>query len=240
MFASYVIFAQAPANAPAFEVASIKLNHSGTNGIGGSGVCSSGGKVSVRNIPLNLIIEQAYGIKEFQLLARPGWLTSERFDIDARPGSRVGYDDCKRMLQSLLAERFKLALHPETRQLPIYKLVVGRNGPKLHKVDADAPLGIKTFDTNKGQLITRGTSMPQLAGMLAMTGELENLVVDGTGLDGYYEFTLEWAPSSVPAEVSPGPSLFTALQEQLGLKLEATKGPVETLVIDHVERPSEN
>jgi uncharacterized protein (TIGR03435 family) len=103
-------------------------------------------------------------------------------------------------------------------------------------VDAGAPLGIKTFDTIKGQLSTRGTSMQQLVGMLAMTGELDNLVVDGTGLDGYYEFTLEWTPPGREADAASGPSLFAALEEQLGLKLEPGKGPVEVLVIDHIER----
>jgi len=225
---------------PAFEVVSIKPNKSGSNAIGGSGVCSSRGGVSVRNISLGSLIEQAYGIKEFQLLGRPNWLGSERFDIEAKPGSRIGPDDCKLMVQSFLADRCKLMLHSETRQLPIYKLAAGRNGPKLHKVDADAPLGAKVFDTSRGQLITRGTSMSQLAAMLAITGELENLVVEGTGLDGYYEFSLEWTPSILAADAAPGPSLFTALQEQLGLKLEAGKGPVSVLVIDHVEKPSEN
>lgn len=199
-------------------------------------------KSLVRNIPLNLIIEPAYEVKEFQLLGRPAWLTSERFDIEARPGSPVKSDECKMMLQTLLADRFKLALHRETRQMPVYKLVVGKSGPKLHKVDADAPLGIKTFSTSKAELITRGSSMQQLAGMLAITGELENLVVDGTGLDGNYEFTLQWTPASQAADAAtPGPSLSTALQEQLGLKLEAGKGPVEVLMIDRIERkPTEN
>jgi uncharacterized protein (TIGR03435 family) len=225
---------------PEFEVASIKPNKSGSNAIGGSGVCSSGGRVSVKNISLDSLIEQAYGIKEFQLLARPNWLASERFDIEAKSGSRNGHDDCKLMVQALLADRCKLLLHAETRQLPVYKLVEGRSGPKLHKVAADAPLGAKIFDISRGQLITRGTSMSQLAEMLAMTGELENLVVDGTGLEGYYEFALEWTPSALAADATPGPSLFTALQEQLGLKLESQKGPVEIFVIDHVEKPSQN
>jgi uncharacterized protein (TIGR03435 family) len=120
----------------------------------------------------------------------------------------------------------------------VYKLIVGKNGPKLQKVNADAPLGIEQFNSVTGQLITKGISMPQLAGMLAAIGELENLVVDDTGLDGYYKFKLEW--SSGNASANAGPSLFAALQEQLGLKLEATKGPVDVLVIDHVERPSAN
>lgn len=145
------------------------------------------------------------------------------------------------MLRTLLAERFKLALHTETKQLPIYKLVVAKNGPRLHKAPPGAPVGVKTFNSILGQLITSGTSMPQLAGMLMSTGELENLVVDGTRLDGYYEFTLEWTPESRSADSTPGPSLFLALQERLGLKLESGRGPVQVLVIDQIEKvPTEN
>jgi uncharacterized protein (TIGR03435 family) len=120
--------------------------------------------------------------------------------------------------------------------MPVYRLVVAKNGPRLHKVAPDAPLGTKTFNTVTGQLVTRGSSIPELAAMLASTGELENKVVDATGLAGYYEFSLEWKPENAAAEGTQGPSLFLALQEQLGLKLEATKGPVPVSIIDHIEK----
>ena len=234
----WALSGQTPAVAPAFEVAVVRPNRSGRNGIGGRGVCISGGRVMVSNIPLSLILEQVYDVKEFQLAGRPSWLTTERFDIEAKAGAPVAYERCQQMMQTLLADRFGLALHRETRQLPIYRLVLARNGPKgLHKPDAGAPLGIKTFLTgSKGQIDTWAISMAQLAGMLARTGELENMVVDGTGLDGNYQFTLEWSHDSGAADATAGPSLFVALQEQLGLKLEATKGPVEVLVIDHIEK----
>jgi uncharacterized protein (TIGR03435 family) len=243
VFSAYAAFGQSPPKMGAFEVASIKPNRSGNNAIGNLSICpdSDRGRVRVNNASLDLIIERAYGLKEYQLLGQPGWLTSERFDIAAKPQSPVGYKECQLMLQTLLAERFKLAIHSETRQLSVYKLVVAKNGPRVHKVDVDPHIGVKTFSTSVAQLVTTGSSMSQLAGMLASTPELDNLVVDRTGLDGYYEFTLEWTPESRSADGTPGPSLFLALQEQLGLKVEAGKGPVQVFVIDRIEKvPSEN
>jgi uncharacterized protein (TIGR03435 family) len=140
------------------------------------------------------------------------------------------------MLQTLLAERFKLVLHRETRQMPVYRLLVARNGPKLQKVSGDGPLHVEMFSTPEGKLRVRSSNMAQLAGMLAMTGQLDNLVIDDTGLEGYYEFSLEWTPDILAADGAPGPSLFAALQEQLGLRLQAGKGPVEVLVIDQIQR----
>src|SRR5579871_4795810 len=193
VFTTCMIFGQTPTPTPSFEAASIRPNHSGSNAIGG-GVCSRGGRVSVKNITLDLIIEQAYGIQDFQLLSRPSWLSSDRFDIEAKPESRVGFQDCNLMLRSLLADRSTLALHRETRQMRVYKLIVGKNGPKLQKVNTDAPLGIEQFNSVTGQLITKGISMSQLAEMLGAMGELEKLIVDDTGLDGYYKFKVEWSP----------------------------------------------
>jgi uncharacterized protein (TIGR03435 family) len=222
--------------AQSFDVASVKPNTTGGNGIGGRGICFAGGGVSVRNMPLSLVIEQAFEIREPQIIGRPAWLNSDRFDIEAKPESRVARDQCQAMLRQLLADRFQLVTHRETRQLPVYRLLVARNGPKLRKVDPGAPLGIRQFSNSTGLIDTRGTSMPQLAGMLAMTGEVENLVQDGTGLEGYFEFVLKWSPPGAAAEFATGPTLFTALQEQLGLRLEAGKGNVEVLVIDRIQK----
>src|SRR5579872_2354837 len=124
IFTSYMVFGQVPAPAPVFEAASIRPNHSGGNAIGG-GVCLRGGRVSVKNITLDSIIEQAYDIQDFQLLSRPSWLSSNRYDIEAKPESRVGNDDCKLMLRSLLVDRSRFSVHRETRQMRVYKLLVG-------------------------------------------------------------------------------------------------------------------
>jgi uncharacterized protein (TIGR03435 family) len=183
-----------------------------------------------------MIITEAYGLKGFELVGQPAWLSSERFDFEAKPATPVPRDECLLMVRQLLAERFKLAVHREVRQLPVYRLVVAKNGPKIRKVSSDAPLGIFNFNPMDGQLSTRGTSMAQLAVMLAGTVEVENQVIDATGLEGYYQFAIEWAPGPAIPDANPRPSLFTALQEQLGLRLEAGKGDVDVLVIDSVQK----
>ena len=133
------------------------------------------------------------------------------------------------MLQTLLADRFALAIHRETRQLPVYSLVIAKSGSKLQQGDAASP----NFSTGTTSL--RGTmDTAALAGHLTAT--LERTVIDNTGLKGTWEFSLTW----VPEDQTDGPSIFTAVQEQIGLRLESTKGPVQVLVIDSAERPSEN
>lgn len=173
----------------------------------------------------------------------------------------------QRMLQALLAERFKLLAHRETKELPVYALVVAKNGPKFEEAKPGDryPDGIKAPDgrpgagmmfTNRGQVTGQGLPIANLVRQLSL--ELGRTVVDTTGLTGTYDFTLKWTPDEsqgrmfkraeggqqrtdpAPSSESSGPSIFTALQEQLGLKLEAQKGPVEILVIDYVERPTAN
>ena len=167
---------------------------------------------------------------------RPGWLDSDRFDIEARPAAPVAYEICVQMVQSLLADRFGLRIHRETRQLPIFTLLVATNGHKLNKMPDDAPNGAEIMETNNGRIVTKGSTMAQLVSLLAMTGELENFVRDGTGLDGQYRFTLEWMPERLAAQGTVGPTLFTALQERLGLRLQTGRGPVNVVVIDRIDR----
>ncbi len=237
--APYWLFGQSPARAPAFDVAAIKPNRSPQSTMGG-GLCY-GGITSITNYSLSEIVQQIYDVRKFQIVVRPSWFGSEKFDIRARSESRVNYQQCVLMMQALLTERFGLRLHRETRQMSVFRLVIAKGGAKLRKIPDGAPIGVKTFNTNTGRLDTRGSSMQQLARMLAVTGELESLVIDATGLDGAYEFTLEWTPPSIPPDASQLPGLLTALQQQLGLKLESGKGPVEVLVIDHVQKkPTEN
>jgi uncharacterized protein (TIGR03435 family) len=216
------------AQTPAFEVASIKPNRSGG---GVSSIRGSTGRITMENVSLMKVTLRAYGIPDDReyALAGPDWLTSERFDIQASFPADTPPEKVRPMVQALLAERFRLALHRETRQLPIYVLVVGKNGPKIHAVE-------------DGQERTRGTSghfeatkitMQRFADLAA--NFLGREVVNETGLRGVFDFTLEWSPDEMkPGLESSGASLFTALQEQLGLKLEARKGPVEVLVVDHI------
>jgi uncharacterized protein (TIGR03435 family) len=258
-----------------FEVASIKPNHSATMNIS---IMFQQGRFVATGIPVKQLITMAYDVKDFQVTAGPGWVTSEKYDIEAKEPDSVVQEmdklppDQRRelnrsMLQSLLADRFKLKLIHETRELPAYALVVAKNGPKLHeaKPGDTYPNGIKGFDgqghggmmrMGPGELTGQGLPMSSLVHLLSE--QLGRNVLDQTGLKGNYDFTLKWAPEpgegmmlggpaggnpgaeSAPPPDTSGPSIFTAIQEQMGLKLESTKGPSEVLVIDHVERPSEN
>jgi uncharacterized protein (TIGR03435 family) len=225
-----------------FEVASIKptATKDGSLTVG----FPPGGRFSARNLTFKQLLPNAYGMQDYQISGGPGWITSEGFDIEARAAAGPGdlpREQVREMVQSLLADRFHLALHRETRQLPIYALVIGntggKTGPKLQAADGSAA---PDRGQKMGQLSTQRMSMTALANIL--TFDLKRPVRDETGLKADFAFTLEWARGLGESDggISSRPSLFTAVQEQLGLKLESTKGPVEVFVIDHVERPSAN
>jgi len=221
-----------------------------------------------------MLIEFAYGIKDFQLAGGPPWINSQNYDISAKledaeakelqklpvdqRGGRI-----RLMMQSLLADRFKLTLTRETKELPIYALVVAKGGPKLTPTthtppDPDGPKPSAPPQNGPQLMLSRGkinavaAPISGLADILALMPDLgDRLVVDKTGIQGKYDFTLEFTqenvtpkgPQSLESAPPPdpsAPSIFTALQDQLGLRLESTKGPVDTIVIDHIEQPSEN
>jgi uncharacterized protein (TIGR03435 family) len=237
---SYLIFGQSVATPPAFEVASVKPNKSGD---GAWRFGTSHADITATNVPLQVLITNAYGVRDHQISGGPSWLNSERYDVVAKQsGDDRSPTKTKQMLQTLLADRFQLRLRRETKELPIYALVIGKIGPKLHEADANPGAGM-TY--GKGRIKARRASMEQFAETLG--NQLGRTVVDKTRLHGDFAFDLEWTPDTsqpigpgtAPAAAS-GPSIFTAVQEQLGLKLEPQKGSVEILVIDHVERPSEN
>jgi uncharacterized protein (TIGR03435 family) len=229
----------ARAQAPAFEVASIKPNRSMMEG--GSSIRFSNGLIQMEDVSLKKAVLNAWGIPDDReyMLEGPAWLANEHFDINARFPADTPVPRVRQMLQSLLEERFKLALHRETRQVPIYSLTVAKNGPRIHAVTD----GQSRTSGAPGRLEAARTTMQKLADLLArMAG---TPVVDATGLKGAYDFELEWSPDEslrMPAADpsgsggNGGPSIFTALEEQLGLKLAAGKGPVEILVVDHIER----
>ena len=140
------------------------------------------------------------------------------------------------MLQTMLADRFQLKIHRESKELAVYALIVGKSGPKLKESTAAGPAG---YRGTPGQFTFSNGSITSLVSFL--TNRVDRHVLDRTGLTGSYDFKLEWTPeASTPAPDSNGPSIFTAIQEQLGLKLEATKSAVEIIVIDHAEKPSAN
>src|SRR6266480_44725 len=243
------------ATEPGYEVASVKPNKAGSDQ---SRLIFPPDGMAATNVTLQMFIRAAYAVQDYQISGAPNWLKSEKYDIEARMNGSVADELRKlspdqrtlkrnRMLQVLLAERFKLSLHRETKELPVYALVIAKGGPKLHEAKHSV------MRLGRGELTSHEVGIALLA--RALSRQLGRPVLDKTGLPGYYEFTLHWTPEEsqtfigfdgtiIPDNARPPdsswPSVFAAVQEQLGLKLESQKGPVEILVIDHVERPSEN
>jgi uncharacterized protein (TIGR03435 family) len=218
--------------AQTFEVASVKLNQSGRNP---GSTSRSGGQMVFENTSLRESIAIAYGIspdREYAL-SGPAWIGTERYDIVAKVAAEIPREQVLRMLQALLAERFHLRLHRESRNLRVYLLTVARTGAKLKSVAA----GEGSFTFGPGHIACKAQSMAEFADELSrpMFG-LGAPVMNSTGLKGVFDFALDWTPDNAPAEATAGPSIVSALQEELGLKLEASKSAVEVLVIDHVER----
>jgi len=246
--------ATAAAPAPAFDVAAIHVYlpepHEGSH----IWASADDGHFKALNVTLSALIHWAFDMPETRILGAPGWARTTRFAIDATSDpsvdaamhnltSQAGSLQKKKMVQALLADRFKLAAHTETRELPIYVLVAAKGGPRL-----DAP------DKN-GTVLNHGRDHIEIQGFTNSVATLaEELsqetgrdVVDKTGIAGRYHLTLKWTPDDAAgpspgsgATADSGPSLFTALEEQLGLKLEPAKGPVQVLVIDRAEMPSAN
>ena len=249
-----------PAAKPEFDVASIKPNTSGDRRV--SFQITPGGRLACTNATAKTLIMMAYDLKPHQLDGGPNWLDSDRYDVTAKGEGGRGrddfhdnfHDDFKVMLQGLLADRFKLTFHRETKELPIYALVAAKNGPKLHATESGGDNKQQFQRMGRGQFELQGATMAVLAN--ALSSAVGRSVMDKTGISGSYDIKLEWTPDeseggmlkaapdgkdgAAPAPEATGPSLFTALQEQLGLKLEAQKGPVEVVVIDHIEKASEN
>jgi uncharacterized protein (TIGR03435 family) len=221
----------AAAPIPAFEVASIKPDKSET---GVDTIKISKGNLIIRNVSLKRLISMAYGIPDSReyLLSGPDWLDSERFDISAKYPPETPDQDALAMLGNLLGERFSLALHRETRQISGYALMIGKGGPKLQSAARPDPFPM--FRALSGHVTGSSVSMPDLADRLSRAPfELDRPVVDFTGLTGRFDLTLDWSLT--------GPSIFTALEEQIGLWLEARRLPLEVLVVDHSNKtPTEN
>ena len=231
-----------PAPAKSFDVASVKVNKSGgintISGRGGS-IRPSRGQIAMENVTLWKALGFAYGIGEDKdyAITGPDWLRSERYDIVAKVPPETSWPQITAMMQTLLTERFKMAAHRETREMPVYALVPAKDGPKLHEVEP----GHGGFSIGRGVVKAQGGTMDAFAARLGQV--LDRPVLDQTGIKGVYAFTLEWTPDPGPGEpaADAGMSIFTAIQQQLGLKLEARRGPVEILVVDRADKvPIEN
>jgi uncharacterized protein (TIGR03435 family) len=235
----------------AFEVASLKLNKSGDRN---SSTGGPPGRFNATNVTAQQLIVFAFRLREFQLASGPGWMASDRFDIQARVAEGVKPDN-RAMTRALLRDRFKLAVHTETKQDQVYALVVdrpdGKLGPQFKPSTKDcqppqpgAPsaCGMNTsINDVGGTLIGTGQTMEQLVGALGSFG-LNRMVLDRTGLTGSFDIELKWRPDNLRSTSAPQasdlPSIFASLQEQLGLRLESQRGPVEFLFVDRIERPT--
>ena len=192
----------------------------------------------MRNVSLRSCIQWAYRVRGYQI-SGPGWLTSERYDIVAKTSSPAADDQLRPMLQRLLADRFQLALHRETKELPVYWLVAGKRGPKLR---AAAGEGNSSMRPAGGGLEFRNFSMPELADRLsARPFSVDRPVLDKTGINGLFDFTMKLADNDAELKrtlegMERGASDFALFLEQLGLTLQAQKGTVEILVIDRAEK----
>jgi uncharacterized protein (TIGR03435 family) len=225
-----------------FEAASIKPSTPGMRGF--SIVPSAGGRLTAKNITLKRLLGAAYDVQDFQVAGGPKWMDSDPYDIVAKAEGNLTEHQLLDLLQPLLKDRFQLAFHWETKQLPRYLLVTGKGGSKLTEVKAD---GEPQLNIRGRKLITgHRAPLSQLVETLSwVTGRV---VVDQTGLKGVYDFKLEWTPDdlqiSEPGSASGAAesanSLFAAIQEQLGLKLDPQKGPVQILVVDRAEKATEN
>jgi uncharacterized protein (TIGR03435 family) len=246
---------------PSFEVASVKVNTSGAPIVRMAAPAGTG-RFEATNASVRMLILNAYGIPDFQLAGGPSWMDSVRVDVIGAAATTATRQQISRMVRGLLAERFNLAVHLEQREMPVYALVVarddGRLGPKLQKATTDCaaatPEGGAAPQLPSGQLLctTRmspvsinagGMTMARLAQTL--TGVVGRLVTDETKLPGTYDLQLAFAPErALPPGAPPAnpdaPSIFAALQEQLGLKLDTRRGMAEVLVIDRIDPPKEN
>jgi bla regulator protein BlaR1 len=268
------LFGQSGASPLTFEVASVKP--SATDDRRTMLQIQPGGGLRTSGSTLKMLLTFAYDVREFQVSGGPGWINTDRYDIVAKAersaGAENAPDDPRKMtdeqrktvgdemrerLRALLADRFQLTIHRETKEQSVYALVVAKGGAKLLEAQQKEGTGPRgpMMRMGRGELSGQGVQLEMLTRTLS--SQLGRTVIDRTGLTGNFDFKLTWTPdpgqSATPlgggpppgADAPPppdpnGPSVFTALQEQLGLRLESQKGPVEMLVIDRVEKPSEN
>jgi uncharacterized protein (TIGR03435 family) len=221
---------------PAFEVASIRLNTSGSRSMGTHNL--PGGRVTITNLPLRNMIRTAYGANDLEVIGGPDWVDGDHWDVLATAAPDSPLDaPWQAMLKTLLMERFKLRAHLESRERPIYRLVLARGdkrlGPEIRPTacrNEDLDCGRLSANTNgvkSGTIMGVSRTMAQIG--TGLSPWAERRVFDATGLDGRYDFELRWAEDL---------SIFTAVSEQLGLKLEPATGPVDVLFIDSVEKPT--
>ncbi|WP_263417518.1 TIGR03435 family protein [Terriglobus albidus] len=236
---------------PAFDIASVKQNKGIGDGRSHIWSSSDNGNFKTQNVSMKSLLEFAYGLPQAQMQGSLDKVSGVTFDVEAKldEESEVRFEAAdrearrelkSRMLQSLLIDRFHLACHRENREMTSYAIVTDKGSPKLKPTQGS---GLR-FDTGYGRIRAQGATVEQLARLIAQ--RLNEPVVDASGITGRYDMEINFTPPEGPMKLNgqaipdPPPSIFTAMQEQLGLKLEKRKGPVEVLIVDHVEMPTEN
>lgn len=231
-----------------FEVAAIHPTQAGVQG-GGIKPLPNGTGYMAQNVSVKLMMSVMYRIPGQQISGGPGWFSTETFDVEARADGTSSIDDLHTMFKNLLADRFGLKFHAETKEGPVYELAVDKSGLKMKADAAGASLNIPILPQGRGKFVGTRVPMEYLCWFLGQLGQGDyRPVIDKTGLTGVYDFTLAYMPDlppgesseDLPPEMKSRPSLQDAVQEQLGLKLVPAKGPVKVYVIDHVEAPSAN
>jgi uncharacterized protein (TIGR03435 family) len=238
---AWVCFAQSASPTPDFEVASVKRAVPGPQGVWTNG---SPDRIRMLNMSLKELIAFAYDVKGYQVEGA-GWIETEKYDVIAKVSpdeARLPWDKkfalMRLMTRTLLAQRFKLVLRQERKDLPVFGLVTAKTGSKIKELGPN-PGDNVLADFRWGHLSAKQMPMPQLVGILG--DQLNQPVLDLTGIRGVFDLTLDWTPETPqPGALQTKPSLPEALQEQLGLKLEPRKSPIEVMVVDHAERASEN
>jgi uncharacterized protein (TIGR03435 family) len=246
----------AAAPVPVFDVVAIHENKSPSDNMS---IRWGGDAYVATNTTLTSLLMGAYGIREDLISGLPGWANSVHFDVNAKVSDpdadalkKLSREQRQAMMVALLKDRFHIQAHVEVKTLPVYDLVIAKGGPKLKEntvsLAASTDPGKTPFNLRPGSFMISGSQMTGIAIAVStlatnLAFHVERNVIDKTGLTGRYDISLKWAPDVQDGKTdtsADAPDLFTALQEQLGLKLEPSKGPVDTLVIDHVEMPSEN
>lgn len=222
----------ASAREPQFELTSIKPSAPGTHGPNVYNPTNT--RFAVTNVTAKYLIAYAYDVSEFQIIGGPGWIGTDEYDILAKPQGEASVERIKAMTKGLLAERLGLKLHRVSKEQSVFALVVAKGGPNLQRSAAQG--GPEVRGNRGGRLTMRKVTMEMMAAQLAAR-VLGRPVIDKTGIAGEFDVNLEWTPDE---KSDGGPSLFAALQEQLGLKLETQKSSVEVFVIDRIEKPTAN
>jgi uncharacterized protein (TIGR03435 family) len=247
---------------PSFEVASIRPADPGQRG--SRAQIQPGGRVVISGVPVRQLIVLAYRVQDFQINGGPGWMGTDPWDIEARaaegsfspptaPPDPNTPDPMSLRLQSLLEDRFQLKTHHETKELPVFEMSISKGGSKI-KLSEDQtfpgqggsppppppPGTVARGSIRRGPGSLAASAVPTSSLAWTLSQLLGRPVVDKTGLQGLYDAQLQWTPDQAPPADSNGPSIFKALQEQLGLKLDSAKGPVDVLVVDSVQKPTAN